>query len=96
MKTAKRLTIDFNEIKEACERFSLPLDEPWFEFGNDAIWMNWVCSAEEMRAICYRKLFDCVDVYLEDHWRALEDLKGDGSWINEEGFTQVRYIVEAV
>lgn len=96
MKVAKTLTIDFSEIKDACDRFSLPLDEPWFEFSNEVIWMNWVYSADEIREIFHRRLIDCVDVYLEDDWHALEDLKEDCSWINEEGFTRIRYIVEAV
>lgn len=93
MKTA---TIDFNEIKEACHRFSIALDEPWFEFSNEAIWMNWVCSADEIKKILRRKLIDCVDVYIEDDWYALEDVGGDLSWVNEESFIRIRYIIEAI
>lgn len=93
MKTA---TIDFNEIKEACDRFSLPLDEPWFEFSDEVIWMNWVCSAEEIKKVFRRRLIDCVDVYIEDDWYALEDLAGDRSWVDKEGFTRIRYIMQAV
>lgn len=93
MKTA---TVDFNEIKEACERFCLPLDEPWFEFSNEVIWMNWVCSAEEVKVLSYLGPASCVDVYVEDKWQALEDLGEDCSWVNEDGFTRIRYIVQAV
>jgi hypothetical protein len=90
------LTLSYRDIKEACERYRLPIEEPWFEFEDNVIWMHWVCSPEDIEWICRRELDECVYVQLDENWQALEEVDEITILIEDKDFIRTRYIVDAI
>lgn len=92
----KSLTLNHKDIEQACERFRLPIEEPWFELESNVIWMHWVCSPEDIEWICRRELDECVFVRLDGNWQVLEEIDEITALIEDKSLIATRYIVDAI
>lgn len=92
----KAIDIDYQEIKEACRRFKIAIDEPWLRFTEQALWMHWVTKPKDFIDVTNGN-HECIDVCIDENenWIAAEDLEPNEILRFEQRmvYLHVRYIL---
>lgn len=85
------ISIDYDDIQQACEKFKLEPTDYYIEFTNHVVYIYWVASPDQI-ADYIEGDYACLDFQSKGRWLSFDYYKDQ---YVKRPFTNMRYILAA-